>query len=56
MANISTGDVRAYINELFEKEFGPCDKEENEAVKSRKIDIKRSKTGRSSPKMRKHKV
>jgi hypothetical protein len=56
MANISTGDVHTYINELIEKEFGSCDKGENEDVKSRKTDTKRSKTGRNYPKNRKQKV
>jgi len=52
MTNISTGDVRAYIDELIEKEFGSCDKGENEDVKSRDSDIKHSKTGRNYPKKR----
>lgn len=41
MANISTGDVRTYINELIAKEFGSIDREDNTAAECRRTTASR---------------
>ena len=51
MANIATDDVRTYIVELIDKELGSCDKGENAAAKSRKINIRRSNNPQNRPEL-----
>jgi|GEM_PF-2106585 len=49
MANISTDDVRTYIEELIEKEFGSSDKGDNSAARSRKTKTRRPKNPQIRP-------
>jgi hypothetical protein len=47
MANISTDDVRTYIVELIDKEFGSSDTGDHTAANSRKPNIRRAKNPQS---------
>lgn len=49
MANISTDDVRTYIEELIEKEFGSCDKGVGSTARSRKTNTRRPENPQSRP-------
>lgn len=51
MANITTDNVRTYIVDLIEKEFGSCVKGDNASAKSRKTNIRRPKNPQSRPEL-----